>query len=193
MKNSFIGALFGATLSVLSVAGASIAHGWGDDFKIFGRSVRKGYLIAALVIVFGFVGWVNASWIGAIAGALISLAWWFRYRTGGQAKADLDYMYGAGKLAKVWQSRIFHMATDAAIMIGCAIYTKEWWNLAFIPAAFAALYLLLWVAKKTTLDPGESERHNRMKQEAVVVGGVLATGLLFAICGVIEDRLSGWS
>lgn len=138
-KRRIISAIF----TILTITGASTAH--GRDW------ITKGLLLAATCILLPISGWLLATWGGAVVGLVAALLFWFTYRTGRQAKAELDLMYGVHGATRrdIAMAYVFPCGLSAALIAGSAIYAQAWWYLALVPACFAFIWVPMVIASRT--------------------------------------------
>ncbi len=121
-------------LAYLSTIVVSVLHGRGG--------VPKGVLIAAHVLALAGALWLGKVWGYWLGLSIpISMLYWFLFRTGKQAKAEMDVMAGIGKSGKIWQAYLLPIAVASVLSAGCFIWLQEWTlaALSFVPFTF------LWV------------------------------------------------
>lgn len=155
---------------------ASYVHG--------GDHTSKGVLMAimaalALVSLYPSIG----PW--AFAAMLLSPFYWFLFRTGKQAGAELDYMYRTdnGSLGRIALSYALPFGITTIIVCGFAGFKGEWHNMLWLIPCLLSIGPVLWAAKKYRQDKGESERKNRSYVELAngLLGGVHLTAIAWGL------------
>jgi len=127
----------------LAIVLGSVLHG--------SNKVRKGFLIGvttAPAIAFSY--FLGASWWAVPIGLAGSLAYWFLFRTGSIAKAELDFMYMADRVNvnTIWKAYIIPTLIASAIIIGASVWAKMYW-LCLLPLIFfPTIYVPAWASKK---------------------------------------------
>lgn len=154
---------------------ASYLHG--------GDYVSKGVLIAALVIASAALGFaVYGVW--GLLFALASPFYWFTFRTGKQAKAELDYMY------RLPDGDIRNIALAYAIPITVSIIPMiVGLNYLYIAGSLTGLFFVMLSAFIYRDDIGERSRDNRKMIEVAngFLGGVCSIGLFCSIIKMIVE------
>ena len=176
-------------LAFLSTIAASVIHG-GDylRFKVVVMGLHLGAITGAL-----WLAGVTGDWLGTALP--ITAIYWFLFRTGKQAKAELDAMAGNASVwgaAKAYLIPCAVVATLAAVLFALAkSFTLI--PLAFLPFAFLWVPLLacklfpyglhVWPSTPENL---KFQRKQRMKVEALVgfAPSGLAIGILVYAVGV---------
>lgn len=182
--SAFIKKLAAFITAMLATSAASFLH--GRNF------VSKGILIAGLAIIHGGLAWwLSLHWLGAVAGAAVSAAFWFAFRTGRQAAPELDYMYGVegAKLAGIERAYYFPIIGVSVLLTALAYYGGNPWFYGFIPLCWLSLLPLLWAAENYRQDPGENEGDNRKMVEIVTPWAINSASLLVAV----GEGVRGWA
>ncbi len=170
-----------ALITWIATIFGSVAHGAGW--------LPKGVILVlhALIVTAGL-------WLSGVTGYWLALSipiiclYWFTFRMGRQAEAELDMLAGIGSVWKVVQVYLIPCATCATITAGLFIYAKLWlWvALAFVPFAFLwipPLACKIWAFGDAVWPDTEAnrkiQRKQRMKVEAAVT--LALAGLAIAI------------
>ncbi len=82
--------------------------------------VAKGYILAVTTIILGGIGYLTAGIWGIPIGILANMYYWFMFRTGKQADAELDFMYMADRTSinTIWVAYILPVLLATAICVG---------------------------------------------------------------------------
>ncbi len=107
-----------------------------------GDWISKGAIVALHALAIA-----AALWLGSVTGWWIALAlpitglYWFGFRTGKQAKAELDDKANIGKPVKTWQAYLLPCGIAAGLAVIPLVLAKAW---LYIPAV-AVPFAFLWV------------------------------------------------
>jgi hypothetical protein len=169
-------------LALLSTIAASVIH--GGDYLRFKVVVMALHTLAI----------AGALWVGGVTSYEllvtfpITAAYWFLFRTGKQAKAELDALAGIGKLSAVWKAYLIPCATCATLSIIPLVMAKAWVMIPLAALPFAFLWIPPLACKlfpygaavwPDTEANRKIQRKQRMKVEALV--GFAPAGLSIAI------------
>lgn len=172
----------------------SVAHG--------GNWLPKGVILvlhAAIVATGLWLGGITGYWL-ALSIPIICL-YWFTFRMGRQAKAELDDLADIGKPIKTWQAYVLPCAITASIAAGLFIYAGMWlWTpLVIVPFAFLwvpPLACKVWAfggaVWPDTEENRKVQRKQRMKVEIAVTlapAGMAIAILTYAIACAIPNLL----
>jgi hypothetical protein len=174
--------MIAALLALLSTIAASVIHG--------GDYLRKKIIVMALhaLAIAGalWLAGVTGYWLGAALP--ITAIYWFLFRTGLQAKAEMDVMAGNASVWGAAKAYLIPCATCATLAAALFILAKAW---LFIPLAFLP-FAFLWVPPlacnlfpygshvwPSTPENLKFQRKQRMKVEALV--GAFPSGLAIGI------------
>lgn len=174
--------MIAAIIAFIFTIAASVIHG-GDYLRF--KVVVIGLHLAAIV---------GALWLGGVTGYWLATAlpitviYWFLFRTGKQAKAELDAMAGIGK---AWEAAKAYIVPCCVTSILTAVSFFLAKSFALIPFAFFP-FAFLWVPPLAcklfpygshvwpqTPENLKFQRKQRMKVEALV--GAFPSGLAIAI------------
>jgi hypothetical protein len=133
-----------------------------------------------------WLGGLQAWWL--VMGIPISAIYWFAFRRGKQADAEMDDMANIGKPVKTWQAYLLPCGIAAGVSLALLILAREW---AYIPLV-ALPFAFLWVppfacrigdygdhAEGVSDEDKAFQRKQRMKVEALV--GFAPAGLSIAV------------
>jgi len=167
-------------IAAVTISASSVVHG--------GDYASKGIIIATgAVILSALAIWLSGSLYGAAIGIICTLLFWFTYRTGAQAKAELDAMYHADDDEGVLVAYALPV-TITCLLIGGASFFAGWlWAFTIVPCIISPLLPYLAV-KKFNMHNGMTERKNRMVTELATPGAVNCTAVLLAT----SEGLRGW-
>lgn len=191
-KRRILPQIIGFFLAAISVSASSVGHGFGDDFKIFGRSVSKGWIVLALAILWTTLGWfLSCSPWGGAVGIVISILFWVWWRTGENAGRQLDYMtYVTDRLSAIGMGYWKQVLSYSLLIAGCAVYIQQPIYFVGIGICFLSLVPLLISASRNRQDAGESARHNRMRVEIWTPAALSSASLLLPATEAVQ-RLVG--
>lgn len=169
-------------LAFLSTIAASVIHG--------GDYLRKKVLVMGLhtILLAGslYLSGVRGYWL--FTAILLLLIYWFLFRTGKQAKAEMDAMAGNASVWGAAKAYLIACATCATLATVLFALAKAW---LFIPLAFLP-FAFLWAPPLAcklfpygvhvwpqTPENLKFQRKQRMKVEALV--GAFPSGLAIGI------------
>lgn len=136
MRRLFTLALIPAT------AAASALHG--------GNWTSKGYLMAAHVLLCCVIQGLLGPWWAAPAGIPVSGIFWFIFRSGKIAQAELTAIRAPNEdnFNAVWKAYLLPNALATVLAGGLLMYAKAyWWFIAIMPL-WLMLYVPLWAVKR---------------------------------------------
>lgn len=172
--------LIAPLIAALSVSAASALHG--------GDYLSKGVMVVLLALIYAALGYWLAGWYGSGAGVAASLLFWFTYRKGVQAKAELDALYHADEPEEILKAYILPVAISC-VLIAVSAYWAGWLYLLLIAPCLVSPIAPYSAAQHYSMGNGWDERRNRMMTELVTPGAVNSACVLLAIC----EGLRGWS
>lgn len=164
-------------VGAVSVSLASILHG--------GDYAGKAILLVALAIIYAVLGYGLAQWLGAVAGIAATMLFWFTYRTGTQAKAELDKQFHVDSAENILLAYILPVLVSS-IIIGVSSYFAGWvWVFLIIPCLLTPL-APYFMARKYVRGNGKSDRSNRLRVELVTPGAINSACVLIAVCEALR-------
>lgn len=173
----FIMLLLSLLLVPFILALGSYLH--GGDF------VGKGYILAGTTLVLGGMGYLIAGIWGIPIGILANLYYWFVFRTGMQADAELDFMYMADRVSvnRVWIAYLLPVLLATAICIGIFIYIKLFWVIALPILLLPTTYVPAWASKKYAdyKQVGFTKELERKARSRVEIFSALAPSSIYII------------
>lgn len=186
-------------IQYISIIAASVAHGRGDGTPL-GKFGTKGTWIVLSVLYGLYMAFYSDTRFQGITYTLTSFSWWWMFRTGKQAKAELD----AQGMPRGWRIRRvreqYYLPVQSCI-VACMILlgiAGEWWYLPLPlllwPTCFAGWLFLNNVNQQTSLGQRLIRKANgtggylRMATELVVTAGCSAVCILAVnACAMIAE------
>lgn len=164
----------------------SYAHGRGDDLD--GKPEKrwfetKGLFIAGETLAAAAIGFACIGWLGMFA-AIVSPLYWFLFRTGKQARAELDYMGRVrDKIIKIIQQYYLPIGVCCALIVLFSVISGMLWYSLLSLLCIASVAAVYFTAKEFRNDAGEKAGDNRWPVETFgngFCGGVNIACVMFS-------------
>lgn len=185
--------MIAALLAFLSTIAASVIHG--------GDYLRKKIIVMGLhtILLAGslYLSGVRGYWLGLAVPVM--LIYWFMFRRGIQAHAEMQDMANIGKPVKTWQAYLLPCGITAGVSLALFVLAREWLLIPLVALPFTFLWVPPFAcrvgdygnhAEGVSDEDKAFQRKQRMKVEALVgfAPSGLAIGILVYAVGVYYGK-----
>lgn len=176
---------------ITSTVAASYAHGRGDDLDGSAEKAwyeTKGLFVAIHASLISSSGFYLYGNYGAALG-ILSFVYWFLFRTGKQAKAELDYMARneRGSYLRVIKSYLMPISICTAVSAALFAFSGDYIMMLASLACIISIAPFAFILPVFRIDAGERASDNRYPVELAngLCGGVNISILFISLGGLI--------